>query len=408
MRAKELGPRAEAYFTSCPDEPPPSSNKFFEPAVLAFLSDDFLTPTIGSLLFPDFAQRFFPFPMQAADRTRTFEKSLKSSFRRHFPNSENVFQQPFRSLWDAQGYSPMLMLNTTVVEKGIQAAIAPVDNWAALPASFGPDLDPFFSGEGWPGAEISSRYDVPLSTAVGLSARFTAIASSAVHIDRDYPKRFVRSSNRFVDGGYVDNSGVETALKVTSKINAKSSLFDGSFPGEIVAIPAGFDPQATLLILGGRSIYAVPDVLLSAISSDEIASPVAALNNARGSRAQIAIQRAFADQPSLVVQDSLPWDYYKPPLGWHVSGKTISELSVFVGDAGRCVTLPIEAERAWQTSFERLGASINSRAAVLLQQFFYSLRANHCAACALVRAAQGNDMNNYVDNGCGNALINTP
>jgi hypothetical protein len=202
-KQKQLGPSAAEHFSSCSGQAP-DDNAALETKAKKLLAVDHLSPSIGAALFPDFLQRFLPFPVGILDRARALERSLEQSWNKVVPSKTNPFSENFREHWSPKSVSPMLLINTTASGLGLQAVIAPVE---------GPrESRTFYS---FFGNEMSARYDLPLSTAVGLSARFTALSPAGHHVDHDGPEGTIfRRTDKLVDGGYVDNSGVETATSV--------------------------------------------------------------------------------------------------------------------------------------------------------------------------------------------------
>ena len=86
------------------------------------LGQDFLSSAIAAMLYPDFAQRFCPIPIQLLDRGQWLEKSWEQAWRetaRKHGHDDNRFAEGFRSLWkQGNPYVPVLFLNATSVERG--------------------------------------------------------------------------------------------------------------------------------------------------------------------------------------------------------------------------------------------------------------------------------------------------
>jgi hypothetical protein len=87
--------------------------------VKEILGEDFLSPVVAGLLFPDLSQRFLPFPIASADRQRFLEKSWEDAL----GPVPNAFTDAFTALY-GRGYGdrlPSLLLNATVVDSGRRA-----------------------------------------------------------------------------------------------------------------------------------------------------------------------------------------------------------------------------------------------------------------------------------------------
>jgi hypothetical protein len=80
------------------------------------------------MLYPDFAQRFCPIPIQLLDRGQWMEKSWEQAWRetaRKHGHDDNRFAEGFRSLWkQGNPYVPVLFLNATSVERGNRVIVS--------------------------------------------------------------------------------------------------------------------------------------------------------------------------------------------------------------------------------------------------------------------------------------------
>jgi hypothetical protein len=175
------------------------------------LGEDFLSPVFAYFLFPDLAQRFLPFPVPAADRALALEASWERSAAERL--GTRLFAGRFVDLWPAEDRyrAPALLLNTTLVESGQRAIVS---NLAVSPHRFPDTIDLLDAGSGdGSGPGLS---DVPLSTAVHLSARFTYVSPAATVPS---PRKDDGSASvRLVDGGYLENSGAATAIDLLRAI----------------------------------------------------------------------------------------------------------------------------------------------------------------------------------------------
>lgn len=368
----ELAQSAVGYFSSCPGTIE-SGEGWFEREAKKLLAEDHLSPSLAAWLFPDFLQRFLPFSVELFDRARALERSFEQSWNKRFAGEKNPFARGFRQHWSASGFVPMLLLNATVVEKGTQTIIAPVGKWGG---------DSFFE-------DISARYDIPLSTAVGLSARFTMIAPAGRHVDRDGPGGSIfRRSHRLVDGGYVENSGAETALTAVLSLEAQLQQLRTSSSPE-----SHSDFEVRIFVIGGSgATYLAPQGL------NELASPVAAMYNSRIHRTSRAIRdiQQFMDAGPVAIS----WKHFSPPLGWVISPFTIEKIGAHIGAAERCTGAPVE--QAERESFASRARSFAGRGDIFADpeqdgytnslELWHQLRHNHCSACSLIRRAEGKNI----------------
>jgi hypothetical protein len=351
-----------------------------ERAALAILKDDHLAPVVAAGLFPDFLQRFIPYSIPQFDRARALEKSLERSWDQTFPNSHNPFKADFRAHWLPGGNAPMLFLNTTSVETGEQVAISPVQP-PVTNASFGA----FFKNIG----RLPSRYDLPLSTAVGLSARFPGI-SPAGHAELregppGEPDLLLTRTEHFVDGGYIDNSGVETALHIATALRNLSQSGD---------LTLDIDIDIRLIVIGGS-----PDVRERTpinLAFKELGPPVTAMLNARAMRSDTAIRRASELYPNpTMMQVTLPSQFFQPPLGWRIRERTVDVISAMIGVPDLCIDLgQIRYEETVYGRFRELGlirdfAYNSDQKAKQFVDWNTALWKNHCSACEVLHLVRG-------------------
>jgi hypothetical protein len=156
--------------------------------------------------------------------------------------------------------------------------------------------------------------DVSLSTAVSLSARFPWL-TPAGSLTTDCRETGAPPESRLVDGGYFDNSGVDTALDVIGQI--KSGLAGQSDPSKH---QLGIEIHLIILNTGGfpeRVGYGLGDVLepIRALLSTRVARTPIAINRARQ---QLEVSEPVGGIPH-VHQASFHDPIYTLPLGWRIS-----------------------------------------------------------------------------------------
>lgn len=161
------------------------------------LKTDFLAPAVGFLLFPDLMQRFIPFPIAAANRSRALEEGWERAFGM-LP--QNPMMRSIDQLYADCDALPELLLNATVAESGRRAVLSHMST-TGLVDVFNPaaSTDP-------------STDHQHLSGVIHHSARFPVISPPGSVIDLKAPQG--RAMANLLDGGYFDNSGIVTALEV--------------------------------------------------------------------------------------------------------------------------------------------------------------------------------------------------
>lgn len=193
----------------------------------AFLSRDFLSPVLSSLLFPDLLQRFIPWPL-FDDRAMALEQSWERGWREVEGNE--LFAQSLDSLYSGSNFQvPLLFFNTTVVETGQQMIVHPLDLYERAaseaemarsdPCIRGARLEPFpcTFADALDSVKVVGD-QIPLSTAVHLSARFTYLSPAGtihrVDLQGQDGVTAEQAWIRVVDGGYFENSGEVTAGQI--------------------------------------------------------------------------------------------------------------------------------------------------------------------------------------------------
>jgi hypothetical protein len=294
------------------------------------LNNGFLTPLVGAALFPDFLQRFLPFPVKQFDRARALQEGFSSAWNSvdavHNDSTQlNPFKQPFLSMWKATGATPALLLNVTNVERGTRSALAPFGLVEGLGGT-GNLTESFFqtlgekdfygmNGLGFlrPDATTEGIKDLTLSTAVSLSARFPWITPAATLTFHD-----PQDTSRFVDGGYFENSGIEGAVDLISTIK------DPSYGSSKLKV-------RLYLIVVNSAGYGTD----SWNGLGEILSPIRAMLGTRETRGNLAVSRAMDNRAAPVSLILLDLDAFPTPLGWQLSKASRLAIAEQSGHPGR-------------------------------------------------------------------------
>jgi hypothetical protein len=223
-------------------------------------SNDFLTSTIIALLARD-ALQLSSLPLvwdRAATLELNWEEAVQTALRPMLAgnNAEtrNILGNPLSSFnWDAQHWRPLLVMNSTSVNSGrrvIATSLNPValddqkkgfrvfeDSYNLYELACDTTIDsvtvssyiPQLLRSRWRDLcaqkaspqsqadslvnEISDKFDIPLSTAISVSARFPFVSPHG-----NVRNQHARVADNLVDGGYFDNSGAVTALELARSI----------------------------------------------------------------------------------------------------------------------------------------------------------------------------------------------
>jgi hypothetical protein len=177
----------------------------YSKCVRKFMRDDHLSPVLAKMLAPDFAQRFFPIPVAAADRSQAIEGSWELSYRKATGYSTlDSGLVDFETALRADSLAPLMLLNSTHVETGTRyiASVARTDSILTDTRDVVSLLEA----------------DIPLATAAHNSARF-AYVSPAGHLDPHDGYEY----GHVVDGGYFENSGLVTLREVYDLVRARDT-----------------------------------------------------------------------------------------------------------------------------------------------------------------------------------------
>lgn len=275
----------------------------YQDYVEAALYRDFLSPTLWLWLLPEMIQVLIPFPdIGAYDRALGLEYGLESAAH----EGSSFYTDGVLDSWSADKAVPALFLNTARTGTGQQLYVSPLT------------LTEFSGSETRTDSLHEYRqdpFDLRVSTAAGLSARFPVVSSvgrftASVRnannepLDPSNPTPALYDEERFalVDGGFADNSGGETALRIFRRVATLVAEHDLDVKLEIVFI-GDVSFRYTDLLRWINSITELSEIedprylaLIPAGGDQDdgahILTPILALNNARSDRSRLAIEEA--------------------------------------------------------------------------------------------------------------------
>jgi hypothetical protein len=187
--------------------------------------------------------------------------------------------------------------------------------------------------------------DVPLSTAVSLSARFPFVLPAGVL------PRTSSVNHRLLDGGIFENSGIETASALMDAVRDSLRRRDKSH--ETPEDTAFYNAVEVRLIIIGSADWSFRydgSTLLPNPSprphdharnegGTELLSPVRALYRTRITRGELAVRRAFK---SLSREDTrfnmLNYDLFSLPIGFQLAKATQDLIAAHVGKPENCLS----------------------------------------------------------------------
>jgi len=178
-----------------------SSYKQFD----SFTKRDFLSPVTAAFAFGDYFQRFLPFPVRSLERS----KILGLTWERYYNEclGKDSFSDSFLKMWYSGNHFnndlPSLMLNGTIAENGQRVITSNLN--VANSMWFEDDID-FFD---------FTKKDISRSFAALNCSRFPFITSGGL-LEQDSIRK-----GHIVDGGYRENTGLQTLLNVFSSIRGR-------------------------------------------------------------------------------------------------------------------------------------------------------------------------------------------
>lgn len=296
------------------------------------LRQDFLSPTLAAMFFPDLLQRFVPVPFASADRAAALETAWEHGWEQTITGAAsgggpqaNRLAQPFRKLWQTwSGVAPLpaLFLNGTRVESGKRIITSNLPITTTVKGEFSDAED----AEDQLGNNTSGR-DLPVSTAAHMSARFTYVSPAGLLPGRE--------RGHVVDGGYFENSGAATALEVLYEVEA--AIEEGHWPETVVPI---------VIEIRNGPTQQLPDTRKDTVEEakqpkrkflGEALAPLSTLFNTRAARATFSQEAIESEQesqrelhPENKPRNRLLFGLHDSPvplpLGWMLSGGAAIEM----------------------------------------------------------------------------------
>jgi len=357
-----------ADFKGCGGRPEPGQ-------VLEQLGTDHLSPVLAALLFQDFPNKLLFGLLGTFDRSEALAASLSTSAWREKADVERLYWNHF---WRSDveqpafgmGEGPALVYVATNAVSGKRYVFAPF----SFPYnSYRARFEEYLSDMNWTGPDESGarQSDVRLIDGVVASASFPWLTPSRVLEAR------LGETVSLVDGGYLENSGAETARDIIDALTSRESdpnmsevenmlpprsyvgsdRFDAcetievvysSPPGSLAApeapdLDAMPKPCSITFSIHFIAIRAEVPYQRSAQQQDFLLDPVTALLSSRSRRAETArfgllsqlcggLECPEADTVSTwrYYESVIATDYLTLPLGWYLPKAMLGRLEPFV------------------------------------------------------------------------------
>ncbi|TAE25271.1 MAG: hypothetical protein EAZ91_19450 [Cytophagales bacterium] len=260
------------------------------------IGSDFLSPVVGALFFHETLQRMVPFAVQNLNRSNWLEDAWSQSYERHL--GQKTLERPFLSLFRSDPlHTPSLFLNSVVVESGQKCVLSNL----RIDSTYFRDVVDLYD---------ITRRDMPIKTAASLTARFPWLTGGGL-LTRPNGRAF----GHVVDGGYWDNTGLETVLSVLAAMTPEIDQFNRRPNAQFRVVPVVIYLQNSLLDDDVSVSDTFIDVLMPVETSMNVNQRKSAYvsNLTRNTLRNHAPQTPFY-QISLDRHTGVPL-----PLGWYLS-----------------------------------------------------------------------------------------
>ncbi|QJD78189.1 patatin-like phospholipase family protein [Spirosoma rhododendri] len=300
------------------------------------IRDDYLSAVSSALLFPESLQRlsFVPFP--SLERGKWLEDSWADSYRRNL--GLHTLDSAVTSLYQRPGgydYNlPSLLLNGTLAESGQKVITSNLK------------LDSRYFRDVVSTVDLLS-HDVPLKTAASLCSRFPVVTNGALVRNGALKNGDVQPyGGHVVDGGYFDNSGVETCFQLLNNLVPSIRRLDSTGQATVVPYILFIQNSNTLgRVTRAKSIMQIVRIPLLGFFN--------AWDNGSVTRDNMfnSFVDRFANPRTNYLTLRLAYnDRY--PLGWYLSERVANRLSEQARDS---ISLKNPALRQLQSAFRRAG-----------------------------------------------------
>ncbi|WP_338874556.1 hypothetical protein WBJ53_02955 [Spirosoma sp. SC4-14] len=301
------------------------------------IRDDYLSAVSSALLFPEAVQRLIPAPIPALERAKWLEDAWAVSYRNNLglktldSSLTQLYQTP-------NGYNynlPSLLLNGTLAESGQKIITSNLQ------------LDTHYFKNVLSTLDIVGT-DVPLKTAASLCSRFPVVTNGGL-IEKDTVLgngTKATFSGHVVDGGYFDNSGVETCIQLLNNLVPSIRRLDTA--EHVTVLPY------ILFVQNSNTIGSIPQ---KRSTLQEIQIPLLAFFNAwdNGSVTRDNMFNSFMDRfanpKTNYITLRLAYND-KYPLGWFMSDSVARSISRQAKDS---ISLKNQQLITLKSAFGRLG-----------------------------------------------------
>ena len=301
----------------------------YQQCIRAVLRRDYLSPALGYAMYPDMLQRFLPFPMPTADRARAMEEAWRHGW--HKAAGSERLGQRFDQLWqgDVRLDVPSLLLNATLVHGGHRVIASDL----AIDGRFPDAYDAFDA--------LLDLRRMSLASAMHKSARFSYISPAGrvsgcregKHMVACAPGRERFDWGRVIDGGYFENSGVETVRDLLFAMRPVLAVWEAR----------GFRIDPAVIVISNSPGALAPsgkqdphNARLDQTFLSELVAPPLGLFNTREARATFAVTAERRDMAVILPEDPHRFLWFGmqsnnyTPLGWALADSSFDGMDALL------------------------------------------------------------------------------
>jgi hypothetical protein len=306
-----------------------------KPDVRTVLGFDSLSGTLASMSQPDFVARFVPL-LPVADRAFALESGWEHGWCQLYQHGpcDPLMGRGFVATLAKHPELPQLFLNGTIVEDGARIIASRVRlRGGRVPSGTERTIE-FRSAHDF--FDVFQA-DVPMSTAAGLSARFTYVSPAGI-VPSDGETLGRSTFGHIIDGGYFENSGAVTAGEIVDFLARRPAVRPLAIIIDYAKVEGRCQNDAAPFCPApGRCGPGAP--ASAAGFANETLSPLLGLLNTRVARGRQAVadltQRLSNDDGSQDVVGFRLIPRNTPlPLGWVLSDRAMNVIDAAVDCEG--------------------------------------------------------------------------
>lgn len=283
---------------------PDAASDCHRAAVRDILHKDYLSAPLAGFLFRDNLDNYTALSAlftRPIDRGRVLEERFARSYNKwavKMGGSGGELSLPLSASYDPNAGAPLLLFNTTEVATGALFVLSPVEEIGRLPGR----------------VALENGNDLSVATGMVTSARFPLVTPPArLHVT--LPGAPAPATIQLVDGGYFDNSGIETLMEFLPDV-------------------ASLEPRKIIEV----TVFEVAEPAAERTMKGTAGAPVSAFMGAWRSRRELTVRRfaqrfdeeAFADHGVRLCRAHVTDEEVNFTVSWFLADSTFKAIELEV------------------------------------------------------------------------------